>query len=954
MSTPENLIGVEVVANAATAEANLDLFVSKAVEADRVLQDVGKKATFGEDVARQTEKAQAGVEQTTKAVEQSAITIDRSYTRAAQAVQTVADAGKTGAQIFREQELAARASGNAVARAGQTAAETSRAAAEAAKAATVAYQYTDREVETLRKNLRATRDEALQLQRALARQGRDDESRAAAGLARKAGRGLERLDAGAEPAVVDAAARSAQGSLRSLRQENRQLQREVGDSGGLLRRLQTSLGTGIGTPLASLASGLLGGAALTVAVQKAVELVEKYRDLQKEGRAAQQELSLAARDTGADVAAQQRAVESLRESYGRLRDAVIQVALAEAERGRKVPVTQSEVERQVKAEIAARQGRPEDARILSTTDNEATRRLQQLPDEVIVRAAYDAATRRGLDKSKLGDYIRDTLGGKTEVALGVGDEEVLARFSGLINKLPSEFTEVEKRLARINELVLQQSPAFTSAERAVETYMSGLSAGAKDGRGGVVESLFRGLSEGDAERLRASLQQARGEVAGYTQAWSDAGRAQDEETQAALRRIVFSRHATQQREGQSEEFGRSTEEAARRRDEEARKEVERQKQIEQAVRQARAEFEGFSIDLAQRQDPDNQFVGMFIRFREELEETRRKFAPFGDEFVAQAERMLKVVQDNEAGLARFQSQLSALRDRQEADRLDRSLIGLSGLEEQEVEVTRAQTRAAVDVPRLLLEASRLLPNKQFQSPVVRALDERRLLDDQLRKLEQLLRLQGGAFGTATNKVVDEQLLAVTGQINPRVLATSSDPLIRAARDARGGALTRTAASYEEETRQAVARAQATGQIRRDVEAQLKLLRSSNLAPGAELKAFLDISGTLPDNELTGDLRRGRAEAFRDRARREEHKEKEGEDRAKRLDDFLKLLDRQLKGRGIKIDASEGNKSAVLRIVTDDPDVSVEKNILPPTPRTEDAVTFPDGFQPGRRRPGDIL
>jgi hypothetical protein len=92
-----NQIGVEIVADPSNAEARIEKFVLTVANADRLMHGAGRGAAFGEEYARQTEKAQ-------RAATDGGIAIERSYTRARQAAEDLA--GATQAVKATTEELA--------------------------------------------------------------------------------------------------------------------------------------------------------------------------------------------------------------------------------------------------------------------------------------------------------------------------------------------------------------------------------------------------------------------------------------------------------------------------------------------------------------------------------------------------------------------------------------------------------------------------------------------------------------------------------------------------------------------------------------------------------------------------------------------------------------------------------------------------------------------------------
>jgi len=349
------------------------------------------------------------------------------------------------------------------------------------------------------------------------------------------------------------------------------------------------------------------------------------------------------------------------------------------------------------------------------------------------------------------------------------------------------------------------------------------------------------------------------------------------------------------------------------------------KQIQDKLRAARKELSGLTAGLLVESNKENPFVGLFVKartdaeaLREKIAELRPVFEQMGDAAVDAFDRSAKTALElqkqitaNALAAARFQSQSSALRQQQEARRLRDPQVGLSGPDERELDVFRARTTAAANIPRLLAEAARLQPNKQFQTPFQQSFDAQRLFRDQL---SNLLALRGGAtgkLGEAERRVLNEEILSLTGQIDPRVLATGAHPLIRAARDARVGALRGTAAQYRNDIEDALERQRAGARLQTDAREQLRLLQSSGLNDEEKLRQFLAITGTLSERELTGDLRLGRARALDESARIESAREAAGEARARKLERFIDTFTGLLGANGLKVDAPPSNVSVTV-------------------------------------------
>ncbi|MGA9995634.1 MAG: hypothetical protein WBP93_09480, partial [Pyrinomonadaceae bacterium] len=173
----------------------------------------------------------------------------------------------------------------------------------------------------------------------------------------------------------------------------------------------------------------------------------------------------------------------------------------------------------------------------------------------------------------------------------------------------------------------------------------------------------------------------------------------------------------------------------------------------------------------------------------------------------------------------------------------------------------------------------------------------------------------------------DAILDLVKGIDPRVLATSADPVLRAARFAAIDANRTKAESFEENTREAIARAQAGARIQQDAREQLKLLQASNLPQDETVKRFLAITSTLSDKELVGDLRLGREKALDVAAQQEAAKERQAEERGKRIDDVMKKLDQALSDKGLKLDQTDSpDKKLTLEVIRRDDNFDINATL----------------------------
>jgi hypothetical protein len=319
------------------------------------------------------------------------------------------------------------------------------------------------------------------------------------------------------------------------------------------------------------------------------------------------------------------------------------------------------------------------------------------------------------------------------------------------------------------------------------------------------------------------------------------------------------------------------------------------KLLAETVRTARDAARAFLADAAQQADRDNPFVSLFVRARTEVEETRKRFLVFGKDF---AEMMATVKSESlaaEIAVARFTSGFTALKLSQEARRLEQPFIGLNGPQERRLAVEQAtiadiNSRANLDRQISLLDH----PYQRYG-----AFEASRDFDKQLREL-QGVNTSGAGF--AGQKALADAIVKLTDTIDPRVLATSPDPIVRAARDARRGALFTEREASARDIQDAIAREKTGRFIQSDARELLRSINASGLKDSDKIKEYLKVTGELSDKELVDDLRRGRVSAIHEQSRLESVKEKAGEDRARALDNLLKKVDGLITGAGIKVNA----------------------------------------------------
>ena len=750
-----------------------------------------------------------------------------------------------------------------------------------AEAAARAYIHTDAEVEKLRASLRATREEALALQSDLARQGNASGSRAAADLARRTGRGLESIDQDpSSVARVEAFSRGgAQRSLSALKDEAKGFNEEIAKSGNLLTSLNRRL-PGLGSPIGSLVRGLFGGLLIVEAVRGVVELVDQYRELKRADEDARRQLIQSSVDTGANIRREVEQVNSLSESYHGLSRAILDSLQAEAQRANRVPVTEQTVEQASK-----------------NVDNEVTRSLRGLPDEAISRAALNAAIKRGLrdqetlDKSTPGFFasvigslipsyrertenrqpeataaaarkaLADLSAGNPQALTGLSDAEAQARFSSVIGKLPSEFTEEEKRLARLNALLQEQGAAYTTAADAAQTFAQQTGAANQ--------------SAGDDARQAAAGSRA----------------AADQEAADALRRLEINKKYKETAKKHEEEFWKDVDEIDKRNEREAEERLRAYEQMRSALVSARDAAREFLSGALVKSDADNPMISLFIRLRTEVEETRKRFLTFGSDFADMMANIKRAEIEQEIAVARLQSRLEGLRAEQEARRLERPQTGLTGPEERALAVFDARINAVTAGTQGALMAQALLAGQTRVDPAT-------LAGRQFAGLQQLEKQLGNVPGSrdALDSAYKSLFSSLPDDAKKEVARTGG------VRDVFAGAFSRDAGRAQREIADAVAREQAGTAIQEDARELVRAIKDARGVPDAtRLRELLAVTGSLSDKELAPDLRQSRVEALRATARADAGREGDAERRAQKLEGFVDRLTAAIEGRGFKVD-----------------------------------------------------
>lgn len=324
-----------------------------------------------------------------------------------------------------------------------------------------------------------------------------------------------------------------------------------------------------------------------------------------------------------------------------------------------------------------------------------------------------------------------------------------------------------------------------------------------------------------------------------------------------------------------------------------------QKEIEAAVRTARDALRSFLNETAAQADRDNPFTSLFIRARDEAEETRKKFLIFGEDFAAQMARVREESIQTEIAAARLHSSLQALRYGQEARRLEGPFVGATGPEERRLAAVNAQLSALTADPELA-RCQRVLTDP-YRQPFMLRLDAER---DTQNTLDRLLRLDVSGAGRGGREAQAQAILSLLNQFDPRTVATSASPFFRQLRDAGVGAYQTQRDALRANVEDTLLRERAGNAIQQDARELLKAIRASGLTDRLKVQEFLGVTGSLSDKELVSDLRLARVEALRAGERFKAESEREGEERARRIDGVMQKLDRVLTEKGLRLDGDQ--------------------------------------------------
>lgn len=304
---------------------------------------------------------------------------------------------------------------------------------------------------------------------------------------------------------------------------------------------------------------------------------------------------------------------------------------------------------------------------------------------------------------------------------------------------------------------------------------------------------------------------------------------------------------------------------------------------------------------------DNPFLRLFVEqrsaldgLRDRLDQLRPIYERMGDAGERAFQRISAATTDAltraqalERDALRLQTQLSALRARQEAERLERFQPSTTAVERAQLGLLDVRA-GAIDVLRAE-QTARALSGRPPLDPLQLALDQFRLIRD----LDiSALGLTGRA-GVAARGVVDTAVKQLFASLDDSVRAALPRPVVERV----GLAFARDRERFEERVRDAADAVEAAESARRqalDLVGQVRGGRSIAALSDAQLRELLNITGSLGPEELTGELRRARIEALRESARREERREDDARQRLESIERMLGLITQALTSQGIRL------------------------------------------------------
>lgn len=680
-------------------------------------------------------------------------------------------------------------------------------------------------------------------------------------------------------AAKSGASNTAQGTLqglKALKEETKGLGDEAQKSHGFLAALEHHL-VGTRALVGGLITGIVGGEAIGKAIEFLKELADEQLEIYKRSLESQEKLDRASRDTGLSLNDQAFAVNRLSDAYKSFSESAVKDLIAVTLELGKLPDNEDSLRKRLGLEALNPHGdlqKEIENRAKKTADTALTQSLSSLSDVELAKMEASLAVQRGIhgERSTLQTVVGGTDPIKDEEARKKAVEDFLSgKDTTTLSGRSDE--EIQRSFAiAIGKLVSQLTPEEIVLARRNELVRqtSGL------GSSGTLNNQL------EIDAVNAQLKR-------------DFGAQQFQKVGDDARQ-----HFAEDRAAEAAQLAQQTEKARA------------------IFKDVKSEFN----DLAQRIGQGNPFVKFAIDSAQSIEDIKTKFQGFGSDFVAMMLKIEAQTRATELAQLRYNSSLTALKDNQEARRLDQAFIGITGPQTRDLAVVNAQLADLTQGGAFRDRADRLA------RPFAARPDARREFDRQLRDLLGIDTSGAGRFG---REAVSDAVLNLTGKIDPRTLATSGDPVIRAAREAAITANRTKAASFTANLQDEIARRDAGQSIVKDAVEQLNLLQNSGLDRRAGIKEFLATTGALSESELTPDLRRARANALRESAKLESGREDEGFKLQQQQAKDLAAIKKVLLGAGIKIDPD-----SVISLNIDLSDGDVEKSHKPSLPQAPKA------------------
>ena len=996
MATPENQLGVEIIADPTTAEASVERFTRTVETADQAMQAVGKNAAFGEAVAKQADQAQRAIEQTSKASSAATATevanIQRvNQERAESTRRSSAEQSRATDETARQ---AQRAAGEAkkveesLKQVGQAApkrdvfddliAAAERAEKEAGDledAIEDSFKGTKGvatdATETFVRGLQQAQRQALALQQSGASLSTSPFKNIADDASRLSARSFQiqqqfqnlyrQLATGRPLSELNKELEDAQLKLERLNQQSvglksRQIGAGGGDGGGGGRGggIASNVGRAVGyvggqadiPGLGTLTNLLSGGGGLTLgAAALGVAGIIAYVKATSEAEQAEINLAAATRSTGRTMSESRVAAESFRAEMAANKEEAAQLAAAFGElqlrSGEAIKLGDVSAfaalanARGLSAEDAAKtiQGlaRGQASSFEELTGSRASLVLDQyarsigtttsrLTEMERVEALATAARQRASEVTDLSARRMQSLEARTrsftnsvkELAVEEGNaiynrmirlesaEETYQREVAKFDQEQAEYNRqaqiANKRKAEEAEYNRQQTAAREQDKRLTDM-----------DRAARARPEDYGAGQSALERQRAQLAELRG---------------QREQVQAEYE--AFKKIRSQFSTDDAEKFEQQFTERIQGLTDQIRGQLESlSSAAEQKLTEFRNNILASTAEFAQLRlptDRSNPYVRLFSEAEEAARKAQERFGLAGNAAVQEFLRAQEAMRSAQVFELRVKDSMSAVRLEFEAAELARPFTELTGEMKRALQVFKEELQAAKGAPGLRANAEAIRLQNQYQfgfNGNPRLLAQAGFYADAggiqqnpdvvaRRQLDNLMRLvgkYGGAQGIGGEQIRD-QLNQELGNLYQGLSARAKGEVARSPylTNTFARAYDEQAAYQERQIQRAVERADAQRGSLRLAERQLAELGRLGRQPNADrnvLRAeFLEVTGAVPRDELTGDLLRGRQSALLEEARyrrgSEERARKAVEETAKFQKESLRLSGEQLK------------------------------------------------------------